>query len=250
MLAVEPDNAAAHHELSTSLYLLGHVDESLAELDRTIELDPMNGRHYAARGYKRLRIGEGEASLADFDRALTDQPADYSWYFYRAHALAWFGRQEEAKRDIDAGFALLPDDDKGWESNEICWELLLEGRIALATPLCEQAVALAADAPSLDSRAFLYWQLGQTEMAEAALARAQSMAQNPWFFEPKRRIGQFPTTLAQGLLTFLGYRPDLPDREFGEPTRRAIMDFQRDHGLKMDGTVSLELIEALKSARP
>jgi tetratricopeptide (TPR) repeat protein len=250
VLAAEPDNAEAHHELATSLFQLGRPEESLAAVDRAVEINPLNGRHHAARGYIHLRLGNDESAMDDFDRALDDQPADYTWYFYRAHALAWLGRQDEARRDIEDAFALMAEDERAWHSNEICWELLLQGRTELAAPLCEQAVAQVGDAPSLDSRAFLNWQLGKTDQAEADLLQAQKVARNAWFFEPKRRLGNFPATLTQGLLTFLGYRPDAADRSHGQATTRAIMAFQRDRGLDVNGEISPELIEALKAARP
>ena len=51
-------------------------------------------------------------------------------------------------------------------------------------------------------------------------------------------------------LALHGYRPGAVDGTLGGGTRRAIRDYQRDAGLKVDGEASRELLDHLKFAQP
>lgn len=249
-LAIEPDNTYALHTYGGVLYSLGHWDKSLEAYERALSFDPSNSFHRAARGYLRLRLGNTGAALEDFDTALADDPDVFQFYLYRAHALAWAGRSFDAAKDIDSALALMKEDEASWHNNEICWDLLLQARTDLAEPLCSRAVNLSNDPPAHDSHAFLDWQLGRSQAAETHLTKAFQLSEEDSKFEPARRLEAFPTILAQGLLMYLGYRPDEPDVANTEKTRQAIEAFQRDHGLPVTGEVTEALLTALKAAKP
>ena len=249
-LAIDPTNSYGSHELARAFYGLGFWDESLAAYDRAFQLDPTNGNHLGGRAYVRLRLGNAMAALKDYDNVVANFPDSQGWQLYRAHALAWMGRITDAREAIEQAFAAIREEDAAVWRNEICWELLLQARTALAEPHCKRAVALGNDAPSHDSLAFLHWQLGRTAQAEAHLAKAFEISGGESFFKPDRRLGDFPRVLAQGLLMYLGYRPDEPDTADTQKTRKAIETFQRDHRLPADGLVSERLLAALKAARP
>ncbi len=51
-------------------------------------------------------------------------------------------------------------------------------------------------------------------------------------------------------LALHGYRPGAVDGRLGGGTRRAIRDYQRDAGLKVDGVATRELLDHLKFAQP
>ena len=51
-------------------------------------------------------------------------------------------------------------------------------------------------------------------------------------------------------LALHGYRPGAVDGRLGGGTRRAIRDYQRDAGLKVDGAATRELLDHLKFAQP
>ncbi|WP_299615670.1 tetratricopeptide repeat protein [Pelagibius sp.] len=249
-LAIDPTNSYGSHELARAYYGLGLWDESYAAYDRAFQLDPTNGNHLGGRAYVQLRLGNATAALEDFDNVVANFPDGEGWQLYRSHALAWVGRTADAKAAIEGAFAQIEEDLRAWYSNEICWDLLLQGETGLAEPLCVQAVDLGSDAPSNDSIAFLHWQLGRAAQAEAHLAKAFEISGGDAFFEPDRRLGDFPRVLAQGLLMYFGYRPDEPDMADTQKTRKAIESFERDHGLPADGLVSDSLLAALKAARP
>ncbi|HIC82710.1 MAG TPA: tetratricopeptide repeat protein [Kiloniellaceae bacterium] len=249
-LAIDPDNSYTRHEFAGALFGLGLWDQSLAEYNEAIRLEPSNSYHIGARGFVRLRLGESAAALEDFNKAIADHPQAYYWYMYRAHALAWIGKEYEAARDIDLAIALMSEEKQTWLSNEICWDLLLQAQTGLAEPMCQQAVDLSNDFQAHDSHAFFDWQMGRQEAAKAHLTKALALSGGDHFFEPARRMGDFPTVLAQGLLMYLGYRPDEPDVANTEKTRQAIEAFQRDHGLPVTGEVTEALLTALKAAKP
>lgn len=249
-LAIDPDNSYTRNEFAGALFGLGLWDQSLAEYNEAIRLEPSNSYHIGARGFVRLRLGESAAALEDFNKAIADHPQAYYWYMYRAHALAWRGEEYKAARDIDLAFALITEEERGWHSNEICWDLLLQARPDLAEPLCRRAVDLSNDPPAHDSHAFLDWQRGRLEASETNLSRAFELSGGDSDFDPARRLEAFPTILAQGLLMYLGYRPDEPDVANTEKTRQAVEAFQRDHGMPVTGEVTEALLTALKAAKP
>ncbi|WP_420349051.1 tetratricopeptide repeat protein [Pelagibius sp.] len=249
-LAIDADNSYSLHTYGGVLYSLGHWDKSLEAYDRALSSDPSNSFHRAARGYLRLRLGNTGAALEDFDMALADDPDVFQFYLYRAHALAWADRGFDAAKDIDSALALMNNDEASWHSNEICWDLLLQARTDLAEPLCKRAVDVSDDAPAHSSHAFLDWQRGHMEASETHLSKAFELSGGDSAFDPSRRLEAFPTILAQGLLMYLGYRPDEPDVANTEKTRQAIEAFQRDHGLPVTGEVTEALLTALKAAKP
>ena len=249
-LAIAPNNTYSLHTYAGVLYSLGHWDKSLEAYERALSFDPSNSFHRAARGYLRLRLGNTGAALEDFDTAVADDPDVFQFYLYRAHALAWAGRSFDAAKDIDSALALMNEDESSWHNNEICWDLLLQARTDLAEPLCKRAVDVSDDPPAHDSHAFLDWQRGHMEASETHLSKAFELSGGDSAFDPARRLAAFPTILAQGLLMYLGYRPDEPDVANTEKTRQAIEAFQRDHGLPVTGEVTEALLTALKAAKP
>lgn len=50
-------------------------------------------------------------------------------------------------------------------------------------------------------------------------------------------------------LTKKGYKPGVPDGIMGKGTRQAIMQYQRDHSMTVDGKISVSLLKNLKSSR-
>ena len=66
-----PDNASSHIYEAERLYERGDLAAALAELDRAVELDPLNGEAHLLRGRVHARMGNIEAALADLGIALT-----------------------------------------------------------------------------------------------------------------------------------------------------------------------------------
>ena len=76
LLAEEPDDAALRASYGGVLGALGRYDEALEQLDKAIELEPLNAEAYHNRGLIHERRGEREAAVAEYRSALRYQP-DY-----------------------------------------------------------------------------------------------------------------------------------------------------------------------------
>jgi len=71
--------------------------------------------------------------------------------------------------------------------------------------------------------------------------------------EQARSVNKLPTSLMikriQLALSRQGYQPGVPDGIMGGKTRRAIMQYQRDHAMTADGKISASLLKKLESLR-
>lgn len=66
-----PDNASSHIYEAERLFEKGDLAPAMAELDRAVELDPLNGEAHLLRGQIYARMGNIEAALADLGIALS-----------------------------------------------------------------------------------------------------------------------------------------------------------------------------------
>jgi tetratricopeptide (TPR) repeat protein len=74
LAAESPDDAALRASLAGVLGALGRYDLALAELDRSIELEPLNVEAYHNRAVIHERQGRPDAAIADYERALRYSP--------------------------------------------------------------------------------------------------------------------------------------------------------------------------------
>ena len=76
LLAEDPDDSSLRASYGGVLGAVGRYDEALVQLDRAIELDPLNAEAYHNRGLVHERRGEREAAIAEYRSALRYRP-DY-----------------------------------------------------------------------------------------------------------------------------------------------------------------------------
>ena len=74
IVARAPDWAEAWNKRATVLYLIGEHDRSLADIERTLALEPRHFGALAGIGLIRIAKGEHRAALAAFRRALAVNP--------------------------------------------------------------------------------------------------------------------------------------------------------------------------------
>src|SRR6185369_17926 len=69
-----PEDAALRASYAGALGALGKYEESLAQLDRSIEQDPLNPEAYHNRGALYERMGKVDAAVTEYRQALRYQP--------------------------------------------------------------------------------------------------------------------------------------------------------------------------------
>ena len=69
-----PDDASLRASLAGALGAMGRYDDALAELDRAVELEPLNVEAYHNRAVVRERRGDLAQAIADYQTALRYQP--------------------------------------------------------------------------------------------------------------------------------------------------------------------------------
>jgi tetratricopeptide (TPR) repeat protein len=78
----------------------GHLEDAIADFDRSIEVDPSYTRAFHMRGLAKEAKGEHEAALADFERAIELNPEYGAAYYSRSALYAKMGREDLAAEDV------------------------------------------------------------------------------------------------------------------------------------------------------
>ncbi len=119
-LARTPDDATLHFNLGSELVLTGELDAGIAELERSVELDPAFGRALTNLGnafVARARRSGGESARADLERAaqqferatsVSDATEAPDALFNLANTEAALGRFDDAHRSYDRALELRP----------------------------------------------------------------------------------------------------------------------------------------------
>jgi adenylate cyclase len=94
-LAIDPEAASAHLYKSYVLGMQFRLDDSIAEAERALELNPVVVNAYESIGNDYLQLGQFEKSLAFYDKAVRLSPHDpLLHYWYQSKAGAYFGLKQ------------------------------------------------------------------------------------------------------------------------------------------------------------
>jgi tetratricopeptide (TPR) repeat protein len=74
VIELKPDFAEAWNKRATTYYLMGRLDQSLADIDRVLELEPRHFGALAGRGMILMDLGKKREALEAYRRALTIYP--------------------------------------------------------------------------------------------------------------------------------------------------------------------------------
>ncbi len=199
-LETNPDHAEALRHRGKALAALQDYDAALADLNRSIELDPEEHESYAVLGVMFLQQEKYEESVAALDRAIahyTPQEEDddlpyTAGYLTKALAFEEFGKKthdpnkrqmayEEAVKTCDAFLALLPDRPES-QPTEVA-ALFRKGVNQRLLGQFGQAVKSLTDAIDINPemgeayfrRAICFNEMGEEQLALGDLEAAQAL---------------------------------------------------------------------------
>jgi len=110
-MALAPIDAEALHELALLRRDSGQIDESLADLDRLVEIAPKRPGAYYDRGITQLMHHNEDNALKDFTRFIELSPRNGKGRISRASLLRELGRYQEAIADFEFVIEHLADAD-------------------------------------------------------------------------------------------------------------------------------------------
>lgn len=97
---------------ASMLMLLGRYEESLAEMNRVVEMNPDNAFVYINRGNAYYNLDRNEEALADYNAALALQSGEAKAWVYRADTYMRMERYQEALADYRQACQLAPDNQR------------------------------------------------------------------------------------------------------------------------------------------
>jgi TolB-like protein/DNA-binding winged helix-turn-helix (wHTH) protein/tetratricopeptide (TPR) repeat protein len=110
-LSLNPNLAEAHHQLANVYNHVGLLDKAQGEIEKAVELDPLNTGIRFRVGINLLYRGKYEDSLATIRDSEKFNPT--FWTFQTSFALQHLGRPDEAQKRVDALLAEKPEDRGG-----------------------------------------------------------------------------------------------------------------------------------------
>jgi serine/threonine-protein kinase len=139
-LALDPSSPDTHSYFGLYLTWMGRTEEAKAELDRALELDPLNPLFLFHRALHRLLNGSGgDADIEAFQNALGSLP-DFPWY----HHWLWLAFQRASRYPEAAGEARVFLGALGF-SPAVAQFRQVHDQAAYRAVMARVAVALAAD---------------------------------------------------------------------------------------------------------
>ncbi len=169
----EPTDGQLRASLAGSLGALGRLEESLEQLDRAIQLEPVNPEAYHNRGLILERRGDLEAAALEYRRALSFDPG----YPPSVRALRRLGVVGPPGR------AHTREDTRARELAEAAREAAVRGDYARAMEMLDRAEELAPDLAVVHQhRSNVAYLMGDRDRAIAALRDAIALdPANPLF---------------------------------------------------------------------
>lgn len=103
------DSAKTHAALGFTLYAQGQLDESIAELERALELDPNNGNALNSLGFVLAETGRDPRRAVDYcRRAIRIRPKSAAYLDSLGWACYKLGRIEEARDALRSALNAAP----------------------------------------------------------------------------------------------------------------------------------------------
>jgi tetratricopeptide (TPR) repeat protein len=147
LIAAEPDCAYAYYQRAQVRRDAGDLQGAVADLNEAIAIDPEFGRALNLRGLIRV-ADDPQASLADNDRSIELDPLDATYVLNRAGLHFSEGRLEQALADVNRSLKLDPR----FGQARFLKGVILERTQGADEALAEWGQGLAAEPGQLDCR--------------------------------------------------------------------------------------------------
>ena len=240
-----PDVAQFRLTRATISFSLGHADSALGDIRVALRQESEQLGAYLLRSHIYMRQRAYNRAAADAAWALKLAPNERA-----AADAASIAHTEAGQFDLALGAANKFVEIEPGEADALnarCWVKALQPDPTGALSDCDKAIlANPSHFQALDSRAFVYWQLGRDQEAQADIAAAQKL--DPDFWDWSKRLERFPLIMARRYLKSLNYYLGPIDGDFDDlgPTQKAVADYQRKAGIIDDGEVTPDLISRLR----
>jgi Tfp pilus assembly protein PilF len=169
---LDPRHLPARLELGRIYGSTGRPDQSLAEAEAVLRVDPRNVEAWHLSGMARLAKGDAAKAQEDFKKALDINPR----FGPAANNLAWLysergGNAEEALRLAQVAKEVAPDDP--YVSDTLGWVLYKRGVYQRALNLLKESAAKLPDSASVQFHlGMAYYKAGDKTAARQALGKA------------------------------------------------------------------------------
>jgi len=109
-VAADGSNVKARAFRAGLLDTMGQLEQSLADYDKLIELQPEDANAYQRRGIARFKLGQFKESVADFDKELKLRPAGKPYHWQRGIALYYAGDYKAGREQFELHKTVNPGD--------------------------------------------------------------------------------------------------------------------------------------------
>ena len=214
VIALSPQDAAAHSNLGATLHELGRLDEALASYNQAIALKSDYADAHYNLGVTLQELGRLEEAEASYDQAIALKPDHAIAHSNLGNTLIELGRLDEAEASLNEAIALKPDFAPAhYNMGNTLKEL---GRLNEAEASYAQAIALKPDYNEAHSNLGITLQeLGRLDEAEASLN--QAIALKPDFALAHYNLGNTLKELGrldEALASYnqaIALKPDFPE---------------------------------------
>ncbi len=209
VLALKPDNVAAHNNLGLMLMAQGKMDQAVAHYERALALNPDDAPTHYNLGLARAAQGKVDQEIAHYQRAVALQPNFAAAHNNLGFTLTAYGKMDQAVAHYERALALKPD--YALAHNNLGLTLTAQGKIDQALTHYERALALKPDyaeahsnllltlnyASDKDPVAMYTAHLGFAKRWEASLATSVSAPAKDRSLERRLRIGYVSSDFRQ-----------------------------------------------------
>jgi tetratricopeptide (TPR) repeat protein len=174
------DRALAYAEKASAASRADRRDDAIANLDKSLELEPGNLERRSDRAFMLHHKGEHDKAIADFDKILAADPTEGFVTYYRGLSYLAKGDDERGFADMAKGIELDPK--RAWYYYWRAYENAKRKKDDAALVDLNKSLELEADDDAYLLRAELYTRRNEVEKAIADLTRAAEV--NPTYPVP------------------------------------------------------------------